>query len=372
MDDVPHAALGSAGAITVTGLTNGQSYDFQVAPANAIGQAAFSTVQTATPILNVAGLVGNGAWYAQATLEAATPGAVAGWADSGAHGRDLVGASGALTSVLADGAGINGLKAMHFATSRLEYVGGSPWITGPNLIVIMCRRILANSVNAAGMVLLDATQTNDFDNMSSVILGEQDSSGSNLIARRAADLPGVASPNNGAAVRGVPHLRRRELHAPHQRRAGRADREHRQLKHREDRTGHTLVQWGGTEPDDHAGRARAAGQRPGVVEHLHAFDEYVLLACAAGQGRLFPVMVPNYWDPAQAKAVGRAMPGARRALPDGPDQAGRGRRRRADPLLRPQAGPAVGRGRGVRHPARASTSARRSRPPRPARPAPSC
>ena len=263
----PHTALGSAGAITVTGLTNGQSYDFQVAPVNAIGQAAFSTVQTATPILNVAGLVGNGAWYAQATLEADTPGAVAGWADSGAHGRDLVGASGALTSVLADGAGINGLKAMHFATSRLEYVGGSPWITGPNLIVIMCRRILANSVNAAGMVLLDATQTNDFDNTTQRHprrAGQFGIEPHRATRRRPAGRRDA--PNERHRVRGVPHLRRRELHAPDQRCAGRADREHRQLQHREDRAGHTLVQWGGTEPDDHAGRARAAGQRPGVDE----------------------------------------------------------------------------------------------------------
>lgn len=37
-------------------------------------------------------------------------------------------------------------------------------------------------------------------------------------------------------------------------------------------------------------------------ETFAAYNEHIAEACAAGRGRLFPVMVPNYWDPAGAKA----------------------------------------------------------------------
>jgi predicted TIM-barrel fold metal-dependent hydrolase len=37
-------------------------------------------------------------------------------------------------------------------------------------------------------------------------------------------------------------------------------------------------------------------------ETFAAYNEHIAEACAAGKGRLFPVMVPNYWDPAGAKA----------------------------------------------------------------------
>ncbi|MGH6955463.1 MAG: amidohydrolase family protein [Caulobacteraceae bacterium] len=37
-------------------------------------------------------------------------------------------------------------------------------------------------------------------------------------------------------------------------------------------------------------------------ETFAAYNEAIAEACAAGKGRLFPVMVPNYWDPSQAKA----------------------------------------------------------------------
>src|ERR1700759_5172575 len=36
-------------------------------------------------------------------------------------------------------------------------------------------------------------------------------------------------------------------------------------------------------------------------ETFGAYNEAIAEACAAGKGRLFPVMVPNYWDPALAK-----------------------------------------------------------------------
>ena len=35
-------------------------------------------------------------------------------------------------------------------------------------------------------------------------------------------------------------------------------------------------------------------------ETFAAYNEHIAEACAAGKGRLFPVMVPNYWDPALA------------------------------------------------------------------------
>ena len=38
------------------------------------------------------------------------------------------------------------------------------------------------------------------------------------------------------------------------------------------------------------------------AETFGAYNEHIAQACAAGKGRLFPVMVPNYWDPAEAKA----------------------------------------------------------------------
>ena len=37
-------------------------------------------------------------------------------------------------------------------------------------------------------------------------------------------------------------------------------------------------------------------------ETFAAYNEHIAEACAAGKGRLFPVMVPNYWDPELARA----------------------------------------------------------------------
>ncbi|MET0274064.1 MAG: amidohydrolase family protein [Phenylobacterium sp.] len=38
------------------------------------------------------------------------------------------------------------------------------------------------------------------------------------------------------------------------------------------------------------------------AETFGAYNEHIAEACAAGKGRLFPVMVPNYWDVAETKA----------------------------------------------------------------------
>ena len=38
------------------------------------------------------------------------------------------------------------------------------------------------------------------------------------------------------------------------------------------------------------------------AETFSAYNEHIAEMCAMGKGRLFPVMVPNYWDPAQARA----------------------------------------------------------------------
>lgn len=38
------------------------------------------------------------------------------------------------------------------------------------------------------------------------------------------------------------------------------------------------------------------------AETFGAYNEHIAEACKAGNGRLFPVMVPNYWDMSQAKA----------------------------------------------------------------------
>ena len=44
------------------------------------------------------------------------------------------------------------------------------------------------------------------------------------------------------------------------------------------------------------------GKMMNRAETFGAYNEHIAEACAAGKGRLFPVMVPNYWDPAEAKA----------------------------------------------------------------------
>ena len=38
------------------------------------------------------------------------------------------------------------------------------------------------------------------------------------------------------------------------------------------------------------------------AETFGAYNEHISEMCKMGKGRLFPVMVPNYWDPSQAKA----------------------------------------------------------------------
>jgi predicted TIM-barrel fold metal-dependent hydrolase len=43
------------------------------------------------------------------------------------------------------------------------------------------------------------------------------------------------------------------------------------------------------------------GKMMNRAETFGAYNEAIAEACAAGKGRLFPVMVPNYWDPALAK-----------------------------------------------------------------------
>lgn len=44
------------------------------------------------------------------------------------------------------------------------------------------------------------------------------------------------------------------------------------------------------------------GEMMNRAETFAAYNEHIGEACRAGKGRLFPVMVPNYWDPAGAKA----------------------------------------------------------------------
>ena len=50
------------------------------------------------------------------------------------------------------------------------------------------------------------------------------------------------------------------------------------------------------------------GELMNRAEVFGAYNEHIAETCRAGGGRLFPVMVPNYWDPSQAKAsVERCM-----------------------------------------------------------------
>ena len=44
------------------------------------------------------------------------------------------------------------------------------------------------------------------------------------------------------------------------------------------------------------------GEMMNRAETFGAYNEHIAEVCAASGGRLFSVMVPNYWDPAQAKA----------------------------------------------------------------------
>ena len=44
------------------------------------------------------------------------------------------------------------------------------------------------------------------------------------------------------------------------------------------------------------------GEMMNRPETFGAYNEHIAEACKAGRGRLFPVMIPNYWDPAGAKA----------------------------------------------------------------------
>lgn len=44
------------------------------------------------------------------------------------------------------------------------------------------------------------------------------------------------------------------------------------------------------------------GEMMNRPETFAAYNAHIAEACAAGKGRLFPVMIPNYWDPAGARA----------------------------------------------------------------------
>lgn len=44
------------------------------------------------------------------------------------------------------------------------------------------------------------------------------------------------------------------------------------------------------------------GEMLNRAETFGAYNAHIAEACAAGRGRLFPVMIPNYWDPAEARA----------------------------------------------------------------------
>jgi predicted TIM-barrel fold metal-dependent hydrolase len=44
------------------------------------------------------------------------------------------------------------------------------------------------------------------------------------------------------------------------------------------------------------------GEMMNRPETFGAYNAHIADACAAGKGRLFPVMIPNYWDPAGARA----------------------------------------------------------------------
>ena len=44
------------------------------------------------------------------------------------------------------------------------------------------------------------------------------------------------------------------------------------------------------------------GEMMNRPETFAAYNEHIAQACEAGKGRLFPVMIPNYWDPAGARA----------------------------------------------------------------------
>ncbi len=68
------------------------------------------------------------------------------------------------------------------------------------------------------------------------------------------------------------------------------------------------------------------GKMMNRAETFGAYNEHIAEVCESGKGRLFPVMVPNYWDMEAVKASVDRCARARRALPDGPDQARRGRR----------------------------------------------
>ena len=43
------------------------------------------------------------------------------------------------------------------------------------------------------------------------------------------------------------------------------------------------------------------GEMMNRPETFAAYNEHIAEACKAGGGRLFPVMIPNYWDPAGAR-----------------------------------------------------------------------
>ena len=44
------------------------------------------------------------------------------------------------------------------------------------------------------------------------------------------------------------------------------------------------------------------GKMMNRAETFSAYNEHIAEMCATGKGRLYPVMVPNYWDPAEARA----------------------------------------------------------------------
>ena len=106
------------------------------------------------------------------------------------------------------------------------------------------------------------------------------------------------------------------------------------------------------------------GKMMNRAETFGAYNAAIAETCAKGNGRLFPVMVPNYWDMAEAKAsVDRcAALGARCLMvpiKPGEDAAGEPIQYSSPSSIR-----ALGRGCRERHSALLPTSARPSPPPR--------
>ena len=113
------------------------------------------------------------------------------------------------------------------------------------------------------------------------------------------------------------------------------------------------------------------GEMMNRPETFGAYNEHIAEACAAGKGRLFPVMIPNYWDLTGGRAsVDRCQALGARCLmvPIKPGKDVDGEPiQYSDPKLDPL-WDAVAQSASRS----ASTSARPSPPPRRAPPAPSC